>query len=318
MGYTLGMDLLLHDRAVMPLDRPRIMGVLNLTPDSFSDGGLYTNPAHAVRHGLTMASQGADIIDVGGESTRPGAARIDTVEQVGRVVLVIRALREQLDTQHPGVQISIDTTRVDVARAAVDAGATMLNDVSAGREDERMLGFAAESDLPIILMHMLGEPTTMQDEPTYKDVVAEVRGFLLARAKAALDAGVDRRRIVLDPGIGFGKTTEHNLTLLRSIGEFVATGYPVLIGASRKRFIQAVDAAGWPATGGATPGDSGPTSGSGEPTSGGGGLASGGGREGGTCAVTAHCVSAGVSLLRVHDVGPNRQAARLAWALRGV
>lgn len=226
MGYTLGMDLLLYDQTVMSLDRPRLMGVLNLTPDSFSDGGLYTDPDHAVRHGLDMARQGADIIDAGGESTRPGAARIDTDEQINRVAPVIRALRERLDVEHPDVLISIDTTRVGVARAAVQAGATILNDVSAGREDGRMLGFAAESGLPIILMHMLGEPATMQDEPVYSDVVAEVRDFLLTRAQAAMDAGVDRKRIVLDPGIGFGKTTGHNLTLLRSIGEFVACGSP--------------------------------------------------------------------------------------------
>ena len=311
------MELLLHDQAVMSLNRPRIMGVLNLTPDSFSDGGLYTDPDHAVRHGLALAEQGADIIDAGGESTRPGAARIDPDEQIRRVVPVIRALREQLDLEHPGVQISIDTTCVDVARAAVDAGATILNDVSAGREDEGMLVFAAEFGLPIVLMHMLGKPATMQDEPAYTDVVAEVRDFLLSRAKAAMDAGVDRRRIVLDPGIGFGKTTGHNLTLLRSIGEFVATGYPVLVGASRKRFIGAVDAAAGP---------TGENTSAGGPTSGGGGGASGSGngvgtsgvdRVGGTCAVTACCVSAGVALLRVHDVAPNRQAARLAWALRG-
>lgn len=313
------MDLLLHNQAVMPLDRPRIMGILNLTPDSFSDGGLYTDPVHAVRHGLAMASQGADIIDIGGESTRPGAARIDPQEQVRRVAPVIRALREQLNTQCPDVQISIDTTRVDVARASVEAGATILNDVTAGREDEGMLGFAAESGLPIVLMHMQGKPANMQDQPTYLDVVAEVRDFLLARAQAALDAGVDRRRIVLDPGVGFGKTTEHNLTLLRSIGEFVATGYPVLVGASRKRFIGAVDAAGGrtgletSAGGGASgAGDEQGITSKGRPSISGGDDE----RLGGTCAVTAHCVLAGVLLIRVHDVAPNRQAAGLAWALK--
>lgn len=300
MGYTLGMDLLLHDQAVMSLDRPRIMGILNLTPDSFSDGGLYTDPGQAVRHGLAMAGQGADIIDAGGESTRPGAGRIDVGEQVRRVVPVIRALREQLDLAYPGVQISIDTTRVDVARAAVDAGATIVNDVSAGREDAQMLGFAAEQGLPIVLMHMLGKPATMQDEPTYTDVVAEVRDFLLARARAALDAGVDRQRVVLDPGIGFGKTTGQNLTLLRSIGEFVATGYPVLVGASRKRFIGAIEAQAGPA---------------GDIHQAGGSPSTGDSRIGGTCAVSAHCVSAGVALLRVHDVAPNRQAVLLAKAI---
>ena len=290
------MGLLLHDKTVMSLDRPRIMGILNLTPDSFSDGGLYTDTGQAVRHGLAMAEQGADLIDAGGESTRPGAKRIGADEQINRVVPVIRALRQRLDERHPAVPISIDTTRADVAEAAVRAGAAVLNDISAGREDPRMLGLAAEHGLPIVLMHMRGEPGTMQDRPHYEDVVAEVRDFLLERAEAALSAGVDRRRIVLDPGIGFGKTAEHNLALLRALGEFVATGYPILIGASRKRFL-----AGF-----------GPPEASGSTAT----------REkindrlGGTCAVTAYGAMAGVKLFRVHDVAPNRQAAGLARALK--
>lgn len=308
MSYTLGMDLLLHDQTVMSLDRPRIMGILNLTPDSFSDGGLYTDPDRAVRHGLSMAEQGADLVDVGGESTRPGAQRIGVDEQVRRVVPVIRGLRQRMDGRFPAVPISIDTTRADVAEAAVDAGATILNDISAGREDQRMLRLAAERGLPIVLMHMLGEPATMQKDPTYTDVVAEVRDFLLARAQAARDAGVDRRRIVLDPGIGFGKSIGHNLALLRSVGVFVDTGYPILIGASRKRFLAAF---GVPDEVG--PGGTARTPGSTTTSSSGGG----GDRLGGTCAATTHCVAAGVRLLRVHDVAPNRQAAGLAWALNG-
>ena len=287
------MDLLLHDQTVMTLDRPRLMGILNLTPDSFSDGGLYSDPRRAVEHGLSMAEQGADLIDVGGESTRPGASRISADQQIKRVVPVIRALRSRLDERFPKVAISLDTTRAEVARAAVEAGATVLNDVSAGRDDPDMFGFAAEQGLPIVLMHMLGEPATMQAKPTYQDVMAEVRDFLLSRAHAALEAGVDRRRIVLDPGIGFGKTTEHNLALLRSIHELVETGYPILVGASRKRFIEAVGGPGGLADQGSV-----------------------GDRLGGTCAVTGHCVRAGVGLLRVHDVAENRQAARLAHALR--
>lgn len=293
------MGLLLHDKTVMSLNRPRIMGILNLTPDSFSDGGLYTDTEQAVRHGLSMAEQGADLIDAGGESTRPGAKRISTDEQVRRVVPVIRALRRRLDERYPAVPISIDTTRADVALAAVEAGATVLNDISAGREDARMLGLAAERRLPIVLMHMQGEPCTMQDRPHYADVVAEVRDFLLERAEAALSAGVDRRRIVLDPGIGFGKTTDHNLSLLRSVGEFVKTGYPVLIGASRKRFLAGFGAGGVSETaGGVSPGEKKIID-----------------RLGGTCAVTAYGVLAGVKLFRVHDVAPNRQAAGLARAL---
>ncbi len=285
------MDLLLPDATTLPLDRPRIVGVLNLTPDSFSDGGQHTDPGQAVEHGLAMASQGADLIDVGGESTRPGARRIGADEQIDRVVTVIRSLRRRLDQAHRSVQISIDTTRAQVAQAAVDAGATILNDVSAGREDPGMLALAAQRGLPIVLMHMLGEPATMQDRPEYSDVVTEVRDFLLNRARAALDAGVDRQRIILDPGIGFGKTTEHNLVLLRSVDTFVRMGYPVLIGASRKRFIGAF----------------GPTEAGvgGQPPQ----------RIGGTCAVTAHCVAAGVQLIRVHDVAANRQAASLVRAL---
>ncbi len=293
------MNLLLHDRTVMSLARPRIMGILNLTPDSFSDGGLYSDPEQAVRHGLSLAEQGADLIDAGGESTRPGAKRIGADEQIKRVVPVIRALRRRLDERFPLVPISIDTTRAEVAEAAVDAGATVLNDISAGREDPRMLSLAAERGLPIVLMHMQGEPGTMQDRPHYTDVVAEVRGFLLKRVEAARSAGVERGRIVLDPGIGFGKSAEHNLALLRAISVFVETGYPVLVGASRKRFlagfgVESATDAGAMTSGGQKIND----------------------RLGGTCAATAYCVMAGVKLLRVHDVAPNRQAAGLAEALR--
>lgn len=296
------MDILLHNQAAMSLDRPRIMGILNLTPDSFSDGGLYTDTERAVRHGLSMAEQGADFIDAGGESTRPGAQRISADEQIKRVVPVIRALKQRLDERFGHVQISIDTTRAEVAKAAVDAGATALNDVSAGREDPRMLDLAAERGLPIVLMHMQGEPGTMQDRPRYIDLISEVRDFLLQRAEAALSAGVDRRRIVLDPGIGFGKTTAHNLSLLRSVGAFVATGYPVLLGASRKRFL-----AGFGAGGGADAAAGPSARGDSEKKI--------NDRLGGTCAVTAYGVMAGVKLFRVHDVGPNRQAAGLAGAL---
>ncbi len=297
------MDLLLHDATPLSLDRPVIMGILNLTPDSFSDGGQHNAPNQAVQHSLAMASQGANIIDVGGESTRPGAQRISSEEQIARVVPVIQALRQRLDDTHRTVQISIDTTRADVAAAAVDAGATIINDVSAGREDPAILTLAAEHRLPIILMHMQGKPATMQDKPAYTDIIAQVRDFLLGRAQAALDAGADRRQIILDPGIGFGKTTEHNLTLLRSLPDLVALGYPILIGASRKRFLSefGIISKSTTATTGSRAGGDNPCN-----------------RLGGTCAITAHCVAAGVALLRVHDVAPNRQAADLAWALKGL
>lgn len=282
------MDLLLHDGSRLSLDRPRLMGVLNLTPDSFSDGGRYADTDTAVNHGLAMARQGADLIDVGGESTRPGAKRIAPADQIERVVPVIRALREELDRSHPQVTISIDTTRVHVAEAAVEAGAGIINDISAGEEDEQMLPFAAGRRLPIILMHKQGEPGTMQADPTYQDVVAEVRDYLLDRADAARQAGLSRERIVLDPGIGFGKTTEHNLALLRDVGQLVETGCPILIGASRKRFIGEV-----------------------------GGGAAVDQRLAGTCAVSIHCFLRGVRLLRVHDVAENRQALDLIQALSG-
>lgn len=298
--------------------RPQIMGILNLTPDSFSDGGLHNAPDQAIQHALHMASQGADIIDVGGESTRPGAQRIPSKEQITRVVPIIKSLRQHLADTHPAVRISIDTTRADVAAAAIDAGASILNDVSAAREDPAILTLAAKHRLPIILMHMQGQPGHMQDNPTYTDVAAEVRDFLLARALAAQDAGVDRDQIILDPGIGFGKTTQHNLTLLRELPDLVAQAYPVMVGASRKRFLSALSSSGGVAPGmnPANPREVGgqtqnhPTP---APTAG----RAVEDRLGGTCAVTAHCVALGVKLLRVHDVAENRQAANLAWALSG-
>ena len=214
------------------------MGILNLTPDSFSDGGRYVDTDAAVAHGLRMAREGAAIIDVGGESTRPGSKRVTSDEQIRRVAGPIRRLRRELDDQGlERVMISIDTTLAEVAGAALDAGASMLNDISAGQEDGRMFALAAERDTPVVLMHMLGEPGTMQDEPRYEDVVTEVIGFLLQRAESAVAAGIGRDRIWIDPGIGFGKTLEHNLALMGALDRFVATGFPVLLGVSRKRFI---------------------------------------------------------------------------------
>ena len=297
-GYTLAMAQTDTNPLADPTGHPRIMGILNLTPDSFSDGGQHNNPDQAVRHALTMAEQGADIIDIGGESTRPGANRITSREQIARILPVIQPLRVHLEDQFPTIRISVDTTRADVADAAIDAGATILNDVSAGQEDPAMFALAARHRLPIILMHMQGEPGNMQDNPAYADVACEVREFLLSRAQAAQDAGIDRSQIILDPGIGFGKTTEHNLTLLQELSGLVASGYPVMVGASRKRFISELGNGG--ATTLSTPTNTNAQN-----------------RLGGTCAITAHCVLAGVKLLRVHDVAPNRQAADLAWALSG-
>ena len=266
---------------VMKLDysKPLLMGVLNVTPDSFSDGGIYPSSKDAITRGIEMVEQGADIIDVGGESTRPGAQRIDATEQKRRVIDVIAGLRKELP-QH--IHISIDTTLLEVAKASLDAGASMLNDVSAGREDKNMLKLAADLNLPICLMHMQGTPDTMQDNPSYKDVTKEVTNFLHKRANTAEAVGVKKENIILDPGIGFGKRTEHNLKLLRDIGKLTDLGYPVLLGTSRKRFM-----------------------GKGDPHE----------RVPATCATTALGVLAGVRIFRVHDIWQNRQAMDIAWAI---
>lgn len=279
-------------------DLPQVMGILNVTPDSFSDGGRYAGIDAAVAHGLRMAREGAAVIDVGGESTRPGAQRIPPSEQQRRVVGVIQALRSALDAGgFERVAVSIDTTRASVAEAALDAGASVLNDVSAGVEDAGMLALAAGRGVPIVLMHMRGSPGTMQDAPVYGDVVGEVEGFLVERARAAESAGVARERIAIDPGIGFGKTLAHNLLLLASLGRLVATGYPVLLGASRKRFIEGVEAAA-----GIKPPE--------RPTA--------ADRLGGTVATTVLGYRAGVRVFRAHDVFENRQALNIALAVGGI
>jgi dihydropteroate synthase len=264
-------------------NRPLIMGILNRTPDSFSDGGLYQDEAQALAHALQMAEEGADIIDVGGESTRPGSQRVEAWEQICRVVSLIERLRGSLPA---GIPISIDTTRAEVAAAALAAGASILNDISAGRDDPAMFKLAAQRDAPIILMHMQATPGTMQINPAYGDVVAEVKSFLLARAEAAQAAGIRREQVFIDPGIGFGKTNEHNLALMANLKQFVDTGYPVLVGTSRKRFMGAICAQTEP-------------------------------KEllGATCATTALGVMAGVRIFRVHDIKANRQAADVAWAI---
>jgi dihydropteroate synthase len=210
-----------------------IMGVVNVTPDSFSDGGAFEDPVAAVLHGRRLASEGADILDVGGESTRPGADAVATEEELRRVVPVV----EGLAGLGLPVQLSIDTTKLAVAAAAVDAGASYVNDVTAFRGDPELAGLVADRGLDCCLMHMLGEPRTMQVDPRYDDVVSEVKAFLEERMAFAVAAGVAEDRIQLDPGIGFGKTIEHNLELLRRIDEIVALGRPVVIGTSRKSFI---------------------------------------------------------------------------------
>lgn len=254
-----------------------VMGILNVTPDSFSDGGEFFDPDKAIEHGLQMAADGAGIIDVGGESTRPGSAPVSAEQQIKRVVPVIKALCEKT-----AVPVSIDTYKYDVAKAALDAGAAIINDITA-LSDERAGELAAERQVPVILMHMQGTPATMQVEPKYDDVVGVVLEFLLDRAKRAEKLGMSKEMIFIDPGIGFGKTTEHNLLLLRNIDKFVTTGYRILVGTSRKRFIGQI-------TGKEKPSE----------------------RIFGTAATVALCASAGVSIVRVHDVAEMVDVVKVA------
>lgn len=264
--------------------RPLIMGILNVTPDSFSDGGRHFHPKAALAQAKRMLAEGADIIDVGGESTRPGSEPVPAAEQVARVAPVIGALRGHF----PGCAISVDTTRAAVADAALAAGADMVNDVAAGRDDG-LFELVARHAVPYCLMHMQGNPKTMQENPHYEAVVDEVLAFLLERAALAQAAGVRRENLVIDPGIGFGKRRQDNLELLAGLGRFAASGYPVLLGASRKRFMGSICQVEDPA--GLVPA---------------------------TVATTALGVMAGARIFRVHDVKENRQAADIAWAVRSV
>ena len=256
------------------------MGILNVTPDSFSDGGRFFDTEDALKQGISMAEDGADIIDIGGESTRPGAEPVGAAQEISRVVPVISALRERLDTA-----ISIDTTKAEVAAAALDAGADVVNDVSAGRFDPQMLPLVSQRRVPVVLMHMLGEPRTMQQDPRYEDVTKEVKAFLEERAHAAQAAGVARDKIVIDPGFGFGKTREHNLELLRNLRRFTDLGYPVLAGTSRKTFIGAT--LDLPVAE----------------------------RLEGTAATVALAVAGGAAIVRVHDAGPMRRVASMVEAV---
>jgi dihydropteroate synthase len=257
---------------------PVIMGIVNVTPDSFSDGGLFLDADAAVKHGERLASEGAAILDVGGESTRPGADPVTEEEELRRVVPVVERLAGRS-------RVSIDTTKVAVARAALEAGATIVNDVSALRFDPGMAGLVAETGAGCCLMHMLGEPRTMQEDPRYDDVVSEVKAFLEERLAFAVAEGIDEERVWLDPGIGFGKTVEHNLELLRRLDEIVAIGRPVVVGTSRKSFL---------------------------------GKLAGGRDEGerlpGTIATNVLALERGASVFRVHDVAQNVDALAVAAA----
>jgi len=214
-----------------PIGRTRVMGVINVTPDSFSDGGQWMDPATAIAHGFDLAAAGADVIDVGGESTRPGAIRIDEDEELRRVIPVIRALSAE------GMPVSVDTMRSTVAAQAVDAGAVLINDVSGGRADDRMLGIAVDRGVPIVLMHWRGHSETMQNLAVYDDVVGEVRRELTDQIDAAIAVGIPAKNIVVDPGLGFSKTGEQNWTVLANLPAFASLGFPLLVAASRKRFL---------------------------------------------------------------------------------
>jgi dihydropteroate synthase len=256
------------------------MGIVNVTPDSFFDGGRYDDPQRAVAHALRLVAEGADLLDIGAESTRPGAHPVDEQEELRRLLPVVAAVAKAVS-----VPVSVDTSKADVARAALDAGAVMVNDVTALQGDGAMVDVVAEAGAGLVVMHMQGTPETMQQAPHYDDVVGEIAQFLTERARFAMEHGVARDRIVLDPGIGFGKTLTHNLDLLANLHAFAELGFPVLVGPSRKGFIgqltyQTVDARAW-----------------------------------GTAAVVALAVQQGARILRVHDVGPMRDVVRVADAV---
>jgi dihydropteroate synthase len=257
----------------------RVMGIVNVTPDSFSDGGLFLDPERAIAHGRELAAEGAEILDVGGESTRPGAEAVSPEEELRRVAPVIEGLA--LD----GVPVSIDTSKLAVAEAALDVGAAIVNDVTALRAEPELAGLCAERGSEVVLMHMLGDPRTMQEDPTYEDVVDDVRAFLAERIEFATAAGIDEERIWVDPGIGFGKTVEHNLELLRRLGELAELGRPIVVGTSRKSFIGKLTGA---------PVDR---------------------RIGGTIASSVLAYANGAEILRVHDVGPVCEALAVAEAI---
>ncbi|SFR43096.1 dihydropteroate synthase [Yoonia tamlensis] len=266
--------------AGMAMDRPQLMGILNVTPDSFSDGGQFAATKAAVAHALAMVQAGAAIIDIGGESTRPGAKTVPIADEIARVLPVITAIRAQSP-----IPISIDTRKAPVAQAAITAGADLVNDVSALGYDAGTAQVAATAGTPVCLMHAQGDPATMQQNPAYDDVLLDVYDYLEQRIAHATAAGIARDRIVIDPGIGFGKTLDHNLALLRGLSLFHALGCPILLGASRKKFIGTI----------------------------GGDLSAD--RTSGSVAVALHGARQGVQLLRVHDISATKQALDLEWAI---
>lgn len=261
--------------------RVRIMGILNVTPDSFSDGGQFVTEAAMARQAATLIAAGADIIDVGGESSRPFSEPVSGAEELARVIPAIRAVRQQ----HPTIPISIDTTKAEVARQALLEGASIINDISALRFDPEMVEVARQNGAPVIIMHMQGSPGDMQIKPVYHDVITEIMAFLAERIDWAMAQGLRRAQLIVDPGIGFGKTMDHNLSIIKHLSRFRGLGCPVLLGHSRKAFIgKILDLEARE-------------------------------RDPATAAISALCVANGVDILRVHDVAATAQAVRLAQAI---
>lgn len=275
-----------HGRPAVPqlpsiAERTLIMGILNVTPDSFSDGGQYQDAESAIRHCIQMAEDGADVIDIGGESSRPGSEPVSADQELSRVIPVIEALANQIE-----IPISIDTYKPEVARAALDAGASIINDIT-GLADERMRSLAAERKVPAIIMHMKGTPRNMQENPEYDDVVSEIMAFFRERIALAVEAGLPEEYLIIDPGIGFGKTLEHNLEIIRNLADFKTLGRPILIGTSRKAFIGNI-------LGGLPPTE----------------------RLQGTAATVAISIMNGANIVRVHDVKEMSKVAKMADALK--
>ena len=271
-----------RDRAV-EFPRPLVMGVVNVTPDSFSDGGRYSTAEAAIEHGLRLAADGADFLDIGGESSRPGAMPLSLAEELDRVIPVVRGLAERT-----AVPISMDTTKAEVARQALEAGADIINDITAGLGDPDMVGVVRDAGAGFVLMHMQGTPETMQQNPTYGDVAAEVRDFLVERVGAMIAAGIPKSRLAVDPGIGFGKTFDHTIAQLRDLGGLGDLGLPVVLGVSRKGFIGQI---------------------TGRDRS---------ERLAGSLAVACYCASHGTAhIVRVHDVAATVDAMKVIGTIRG-
>ncbi len=264
--------------------KPIIMGILNVTPDSFSDGGAYPSTKAAVDRALIMIEQGAKIIDIGGESTKPGSERVSPIEQKRRIIDVISQLKKVIPD---GVMVSVDTTSAEVAESVIELGVDMINDVSGGTDDEKMMPLVANRNVYYCIMHMQGNPKTMQDNPTYNDVTFEIKNFLIGQAKKVMEMGLNKEKIILDPGIGFGKKTEHNLEILKNLKDFSSLGFYTLLGVSRKRLF-------------------GEISGENNPED----------RVSGTCATSALGVMADINIFRVHDVWQNKQAIDVAYNIK--